>query len=104
MTGNLYPEEFSDAADHRCLQKEYGGLAKFVAKTSGDAPLYDSIMKGYDGGSWIAIVQALVRSHKLAGEVTFRALHSLRNYAAAGLWQISVLKPELRRLEHLLRD
>ena len=63
-------------------------------------------MKSWKGGSLIAVLQSLIKSHKPAGKVSFMALHSLSNYSAAGLgkWLISLLKPALRRLGHLLRD
>ena len=73
---------------------------------TGEDELTGHIMRSLRESTWIANLQTLIKSHKHIGEVGFRALHSLPNYAGAGLakWVLTVLKQSLRRLPHLVKD
>ena len=103
---NLYIEELHGALDMSQLRREYCGLCKAVTSWCGDTRMQAALMKSWPGGSMAARLEAMIKSHKPAQQVSFRALHALPNFAAAGLarWFIVTMKPKLRGLKHLLPD
>ena len=71
LQSSLYQQELGGYINSSLISSSYVGLAKEVAKVSDDPALAGQIVKSLKGGSWLASLQSLIKTHKPAGQVSF---------------------------------
>eukprot|EP00933_Yihiella_yeosuensis_P044464 TRINITY_DN39620_c0_g1_i1.p1 TRINITY_DN39620_c0_g1~~TRINITY_DN39620_c0_g1_i1.p1 ORF type:complete len:635 (+),score=76.46 TRINITY_DN39620_c0_g1_i1:476-2380(+) len=108
LQSSMYEELVDPSiAESRYYTRKYCHLAKEIQKLEGEEGLANAIMKSLtDTAKLPARLSITCKSHKPAGEVSFRNIHANAQYMFAGLsaWCASQLRRLLVQHQHLIPD
>ena len=108
LGGSMYTKVAADDYDLLVQQtrRESLGLARRIAKVEEMDGTVGVMMKSWKNSSIVATLNATVKSHKSAGEVSLRAIHggAPSSLASWSIWLSNQLRPLLQDLPHLIKD